>query len=88
MLDNDQLAPDALDLIGRMGNAGLPMLDSVVKKLSSTEAPVREEALIAIGRMGNGAARAKSQIEELLKDDDALVRVAARRTLEKIASKE
>ena len=88
MLANDQLAPDALDLIGRMGNAGLPMLDRVVKKLSSTEAPVREEALIAIGRMGNGAARAKSQIEELLKDDDALVRVAARRTLEKIASKE
>ncbi|MFK7767750.1 MAG: HEAT repeat domain-containing protein [Mariniblastus sp.] len=84
MLADDHLAPEALDLIGRMGPDAFPLLDTVTKKFSSEEAAVREEAAIAVGSMGPVAKKAISKLSVLLEDKDAMVRVAARRAIEKV----
>ncbi len=74
-------AQDSIELLGKMGDKALPLLNSVVRNLDSEEAGTRELAVVAIGNMGPKASSAARQIKELLNDSDALVRIAARESL-------
>lgn len=72
---------DAIELLGKMGSDGLPLLSKIIQNLNSSEAGTRELAVVAIGNMGPKAGSAAAQVKVLLDDPDALVRVAARQTL-------
>lgn len=80
-------AQDAIDLLGKMGGDALPLLNNIVVNLGSDDAGTRELAVIAIGNMGPKAASAAPKVRELLEDSDALVRVAARQTMELLEDK-
>ena len=81
LMSSPTAGPDTVQLLGRMGSEGLPLLNKVIRNLNSPEAGTRELAVVAIGNMGPKAQSAASQVKELLNDPDALVRIAARRTL-------
>ena len=81
LIGNPHFADDALDVVGRMGTAAIPILDVVTGCLRASEPGTRELALVAIGNMGPAASAAESDVMELLNDDDALVRMAAKQTL-------
>jgi HEAT repeat protein len=84
LIDHPEHTDDGLEIAGKMGPAGLPLLDQVVRRLSANEPGTRELAVVAIGNMGPGAKSAEPKLVERLADSDALVRLAARRTLAEI----
>ena len=61
-----------------------PLIDKLSQKLGSDDDSIRELAVVALGNIGPPAAKAKSGIEKLLSDKDALIRYAAKESLKQI----
>ena len=81
LMENPENTDDAIEIAGRMGPVALPLLEQIMRGLSANEPGTRELAVVAIGNMGPGANYAIPKLEERLNDNDALVRMATRRTL-------
>ena len=86
LIEQETYAPDALELVGQMGDKALPFVPSVMNCLDSDQPGSREMALTALANIGPKANAAIGKVEELLEDEDALVRIAARETLKILKS--
>ncbi len=87
-LENPSKEHEILEIIGRLGRAGEPLTDTLVRKLSSPDTFTREYAVIALKNIGVDSSDVISELRRIASSDpDLFVREHANVALQQLQQK-
>ena len=84
LLKQRDYVDDSIEFVGKMQEAGGPLVDEIVVFLDEENEGTRELAVVALGNIGSPATKALGRIKQLTWDDDALIRYAAKEAIKQI----